>query len=80
MLCVCVCEGVCVRGVVCEEEGEEEASEPLSWYQKLLYLHSAEEEAIFVSRVLGGKVVEVEDAYPKDGEVGTHTQVGHDNN
>ena len=71
---------MCVRGVVCEEEGEEGASEPLSWHLKLLCLHSAEEEAVFVGRVLGSKVVQVEDAYPEDCEVGTHAQVGHDNN
>ena len=46
-------------------------------HQTLLCLHSTEEETVFVGRVLGSKVVKVEDTNSEDSEVGTHTQVGH---
>ena len=63
---------------MCEEgEGGEGASEPLSMHQSLSCLHSAEEETVFVGRVLRSKIVKVEDTNPEDSEVGTHTQVGH---
>ena len=42
--------------------------------------HSTEEEAVFISGVAGGQVVEVEYAYPENCEVGTDAQVGYDNN
>ena len=43
-------------------------------------LHTTEEEAVFVSGVTGGQVVEVEYAYPEDCEVGAYAKVGYDHN
>ena len=42
--------------------------------------HGTEEQAVLVSGVVGGNVIQVEDADAKDREVGTDTQVGHDAN
>ncbi len=42
--------------------------------------HGAEEQAVLVCGVVGGNVVQVEDADAEDSEVGTDTEVGYDAN
>ena len=43
-------------------------------------IHGTEEQAVFICRVPGGEVVEVEDAYPEHCVVGTDTEIGHHHN